>query len=294
MSTTPVWDPAHPAGGNPQLTDVNVQYSGFEYHYTYIVFCGFIVWLIIPGIGLLYGGLARRKSALALLFQSFLVGAVTCFQWMFWGFSLAYSRTAGPFIGDLKNFGMINVLAAPSVGSAVIPDIVFCLYQMLFCACTVQIVVGGAFERGRIIPSLVFAFLWATIVYCPIACWTWNPNGWLYNLPSLDFAGGGPVHIASGWSALAYAFVLGKRTHTGEKSHGKPHNTTLVFLGTVLIWFGWFGFNGAYSSTNHLGLLLLHLIDLKQEVPLSTPLFVPCWPPSTPIPQLPLVYLAGV
>ena len=92
--------------------------------------------------------------------------------------------------------------------------------------------------------SLVFGFCWATVVYCPIACWTWNSNGWLYKLPSLDFAGGGPVHISSGWSALAYALVLGKRRHTGEKSHGKPHNTTLVFLGTVLIWFGWFGFNG--------------------------------------------------
>src|SRR6195952_4471392 len=99
---------------------------------------------------------------------------------------------------------------------------------MLFCACTVQIVVGGAFERGRIVPSLVFGFFWATVVYCPIACWTWNSNGWLYKLPSLDFAGGGPVHISSGWSALAYAFVLGKRKHTGEASHGKPHNTTLV------------------------------------------------------------------
>ena len=163
---------------------------------------------------------------------------------MFWGYSLAYSRTANKFIGDLANFGMKNVMAAPSPGSAVIPEIVFCLYQMLFCACTVQIVIGGSFERGRIVPSLVFAFIWATVVYCPIACWTWNSNGWLFQLPSLDFAGGGPVHISSGWSALAYAWVLGKRKHHGEKSYGKAHNTTLVFLGTVLIWFGWFGFNG--------------------------------------------------
>lgn len=234
-----------PTGGDPLVMDVNAQYVGFEYNYTYLIFCAFIVWLIIPGIGLLYGGLARRKSALALLFQSLMVGAVTTFQWMFWGFSLAYSRTAGPFIGDLANFGLRDVVAAPSIGNPTIPDIAFCLYQLLFCACTVQIVVGGAFERGRIIPSLVFGFFWATIVYCPIACWTWNPNGWLYNLPSLDFAGGGPVHIASGWAALAYALALGKRkTNTDDKSHGKPHNTTLVFLGTVFIWFGWFGFNG--------------------------------------------------
>jgi Amt family ammonium transporter len=240
----PVFNESMAAGGNPQLVDVNAQYVGFEYHYTYLIFCGFIVWLIIPGIGLLYGGLARRRSAVALLFQSLMVGAVTTFQWMFWGYTLAYSRTAGPFIGDMANFGMKNVMAAPSPGSAVIPEIVFCLYQLLFCACTVQIVVGGAFERGKIIPSLIFGFFWATVVYCPIACWTWNPNGWLYNLPALDFAGGGPVHISSGWSALAYAFVLGKRKNNGDLAHGKPHNTTLVFLGTVLIWFGWFGFNG--------------------------------------------------
>jgi len=108
----------------------------------------------------------------------------------------------------------------------------------------VEIVVGGSFERGRLIPSLIFGFIWATVVYCPIACWTWNPNGWLFNLPSLDFAGGGPVHISSGWSALAYAFVLGKRKTFGEKKiRKKAHNTTLVFLGTVLIWFGKLSFD---------------------------------------------------
>jgi Amt family ammonium transporter len=120
---------------------------------------------------------------------------------MFWGYSLAYSRTANGFIGDLANFGLKDVVAAPSPGSALLPEIVFCLYQMLFCTCTVVLVIGGSFERGRILPSMIFAFCWATIVYCPIACWTWNANGWLYNLPSLDFAGGGPVHIASGWYA---------------------------------------------------------------------------------------------
>jgi hypothetical protein len=97
-----------------------------------------------------------------------------CFQWMFWGYSLAYSRTASPFIGDMANFGLKNVMSAPSPGSALLPEIVFCLYQMLFCVCTVMLVIGGSFERGRILPSMIFAFCWATIVYCPIACWTWN------------------------------------------------------------------------------------------------------------------------
>lgn len=94
---------------------------------------------------------------------------------MFWGYSLAFSRTANSFIGDFANFGMKNVAAAPSPGSAVLPEIVFCFYELLFAACTVQIVIGGSFERGRIIPSLVFGFCWCTIVYCPIACWSKHP-----------------------------------------------------------------------------------------------------------------------
>ena len=178
-----------------------------------------------------------------MLLQSFLVTAVITFQWMFWGFSLTYAADAGPIIGDMSHFGMMGVLAEPSNANPDLPNIVFCFYQLLFCACTVMIVVGGAFERGRIIPCLFFGFWWATIVYCPLAYWTWNANGWLYNLPSLDFAGGGPVHIASGWAALAYALVLGKRKNAAREYHNEPHNVTMVFLGTAMIWVGWFGFN---------------------------------------------------
>jgi ammonium transporter, Amt family len=135
-------------------------------------------------------------------------------------------------------------MAAPSWGSAVIPDIVFAFYELMFCACATMIVVGGSFERGRILPSIIFGFCWATICYCPIAYWTWNANGWLFKFGALDFAGGGPVHISSGTAGLAYALVLGKRNRFGEKHVYKPHNVTIVFLGTCLIWFGWFGFNG--------------------------------------------------
>lgn len=132
MAEAPSYNESEPWGGDTLTTDVNAQYVGFEYHYTYLLFCAAIVWLIIPGIGLLYGGLSRRKSSLAMLFQSLMVAAVTTVQWMFWGYSLAYSRTAGPFIGNLDMFVMRGVMAAPSPGSAVIPDIVFCLYQLLF------------------------------------------------------------------------------------------------------------------------------------------------------------------
>ncbi|EXJ66927.1 uncharacterized protein A1O5_10122 [Cladophialophora psammophila CBS 110553] len=231
-------------GGNPQEIDVNLPYTGLEYEYVYQMLMGCLVFVIVPGIGLLYGGMTRRKSALAMVFQSLTVMAVCTFQWAFWGFSLAFSRTGGPFIGDLKNFGMIDVMAAPSWGSAVIPDIVFAFYELMFCACATMIVVGGSFERGRILPSIIFGFCWATICYCPISYWTWNANGWLFTFGALDFAGGGPVHISSGTAGLAYALVLGKRSRYGEKHVYKPHNVTIVFLGTVLIWFGWFGFNG--------------------------------------------------
>ncbi|PYI36892.1 ammonium transporter [Aspergillus indologenus CBS 114.80] len=243
----PVYNASMPEGGDPLTVDVNAQFVGHEYNYVYIVACTFIVFMILPGIGLLYSGLTRRKSAMALLFQAFMVLAVSTFQWLFWGYSLAYSRDGGPFIGTLKNFGLMEVLVAPSPGSAVLPEVVFCLFQLLFCACTVMIVVGGTFERGAILPSLIFSFWWATVVYCPLARWTWSSNGWLYNLPAIDFAGGGPVHIASGVSALAYALILGKRRDYGAPSFRKPHNTTLIFLGTVLIWTGWLGFNGGSS-----------------------------------------------
>jgi Amt family ammonium transporter len=233
-----------PNGGNPELINVNDPYIGLEWNYVFQVIMGCLVFLIVPGIGLLYGGMARRKSALAMIFQSMTVMAVCTFQWTFWGFSIAFSRTGGPFIGDFSNFLLHNVMAAPSWGSAVLPDIVFCFYELMFCACATMIVVGGSFERGRILPSVIFGFFWATVVYCPIAYWTWNANGWLFNLPGLDFAGGGPVHISSGTAGLAYALVLGKRAKAGEKSYYKPHNVTIVFLGTCLIWFGWFGFNG--------------------------------------------------
>ena len=114
---------------------------------------------------------------------------------------------------------------------------------MMFCATTAAIVVGAVAERGRLVPMMVFIFFWATIVYCPIACWAWNINGWAYKYGVMDYAGGGPVEIGSGMSALAYSMVLGKRQ---EKMmiNFRPHNVSMIVLGTVLLWYGWLGFNG--------------------------------------------------
>lgn len=240
----PEYDPSMPEGGNPLAMDVNAQYASYEFNYVYQMLAAFFVFQIIPGLGLLYGGMSQRRSALSMMFQAFAAISITTFQWMFWGFSLAFSRTSNSFIGNLENFGLRGVMAAPSTGSVLIPDIVFCLYQLLFAACSAAIIVGGAFARGRIVPSLIFLFCWITIVYCPIVAWTWNANGWAYQLGVLDFAGGSPVHMSTGAAGLAYAFVLGKRKSSGTDTKHKPHNLTLMFLGTMFIFAGWLGFNG--------------------------------------------------
>lgn len=199
-----------------------------------------------------YSGLARRKSALSLIWLSVMATAVTTFQWFFWGYSLTFSHTAGPFIGDLANFGFKNVLAQPSVGSTRIPDLLFAVYQGMFSAITVALATGAVAERGRMLPCVVFMFIWATIVYDPIACWTWNPSGWTFKMGGLDFAGGTPVHISSGCAALAYSMMLGKRRgHGTHELNYRPHNVTHIVIGTVFLWVGWFGFNaGSALSAN--------------------------------------------
>jgi len=115
--------------------------------------------------------------------------------------------------------------------------------QMQFCAVTAAIVAGAVAERGRLLPFTIWIFLWATLVYNPIACWVWNPNGWAFKFGVMDYAGGGPVEIGSGMSALAYSMVLGKRQEKMMLNF-RPHNVSFILLGTVLLWFGWLGFNG--------------------------------------------------
>lgn len=116
-----------------------------------------------------------------------------------------------------------------------------------------MLAIGGIAERGRLGPVLVFVFVWSTIVYDPIACWTWNANGWAAVMGGLDFAGGTPVHISSGTAALAISIYLGKRRGYGtERLAYKPHNTSYVILGTVFLWFGWFGFNGGSALSANL------------------------------------------
>ena len=210
----------------------------------FIIVAACMVLIMVPGIAFLYSGLARRKSALSLIWVCMMSFSVIVFQWYFWGYSLAFSKTGtSGFIGDLNHFGLKNTLGSPSPGSPLIPELLYSFYQMQFCAVTAALVVGATAERGRVVPAMVFSFFWATLVYCPVACWAWNVNGWAFKYGVLDYAGGGPVEIGSGMSALAYSWVLGRRNEKMMLNF-RPHNISLITLGTILLWFGWLGFNG--------------------------------------------------
>ena len=118
---------------------------------------------------------------------------------------------------------------------------------------SVALAVGAVAERGRMLPCIIYMFIWTTLIYDPIACWTWNPAGWTYLLGGLDFAGGTPVHIASGTAALAYSYMLGKRRgHGTQELNYRPHNVTHIVIGTVFLWVGWFGFNAGSALAANL------------------------------------------
>jgi Amt family ammonium transporter len=210
---------------------------------SFVVISAALVFFMTPGLGYFYSGMARSKNALSLIFICFLSMAVVLIQWTLFGFTLAFSDNGGPFIGDFTYGGGTNVdhhHMVPAVSS-----VAFFIYQGMFATITPALMFGSSAERIRILPALLFMLIWTTIVYDPIAYWTWAQNGWLNKLGSLDYAGGTPVHIASGFAGLAKALALGKRK--GFAAHGKewkPHNLSNVFLGTAMLWFGWFGFNG--------------------------------------------------
>ncbi|TFK30725.1 ammonium transporter [Coprinopsis marcescibilis] len=210
----------------------------------FIMIAGAMVFFMVPGLAFLYAGLSRRKSALSMIWAVCAANGVVIFQWYFWGYSLAYSTSAtNGFIGDLSHIGLRNVMAQPSPGSPLVPEILYSFFQMEFGCVTAAILMGGLAERGRVLPGMVFIFVWMTLVYCPLACWIWSVNGWAFKWGVLDFAGGGPVEIGSGVGGLAFSWVLGRRTER-QLLNFRPHNVSLVGLGTAMLWFGWLGFNG--------------------------------------------------
>ncbi|KAF3941603.1 hypothetical protein ABW19_dt0208461 [Dactylella cylindrospora] len=229
-------------GGDSANEDLNIYFASGDT--AYIIVASAMVLVMVPGLAFLYSGLARRKSALSLIWAVMGSMVVVNFQWYLWGYSLAFSPTAtNGFIGNLEHVVLMKTLGTRSPGSNYVPSLLYSFYQLQFAAVTVAIVMGCVAERGRLLPAMVFCFFFMTIVYCPVACWVWNVNGWAFKWGVLDYAGGGPVEIVSGCGALAYSWVLGRRQERMLVNF-RPHNVSLVTLGTVLLWFGWLGFNG--------------------------------------------------
>jgi Amt family ammonium transporter len=201
-----------------------------------------LVMLMVPGLALFYGGLVRGKSSLNTLMMSIAALGVVGLQWVLCGYSLAFAPGSA-LVGSLAWAGFAGVGAAPNAAYAPsIPHLAFALFQAMFAAITAALVSGAVVERLRFRAYLVFAALWTTLVYDPLAHWVWGDGGWLRALGALDFAGGTVVHISAGTSALVAAVMLGRRRDVA-RAPIVPHNVPFTVVGAGLLWFGWFGFN---------------------------------------------------
>jgi Amt family ammonium transporter len=207
-----------------------------------------LVLMMTPALGLFYAGLVRSKNTLNTFMMCLGAIAVATVTWALVGYSIAFDGDA-PIIGGLHHALLNNVGFEPRAGTT-IPHLVFFAFQATFCIITTALVSGAVVERMRFGPFLVFSALWSVLVYAVLAHWSFG-GGWLAAQGTLDFAGGVPVEMGSGFSALAAALVVGARKDYGRQAL-LPHNALYVLLGAGLLWFGWFGFNGGsgFSTGN--------------------------------------------
>jgi len=199
-----------------------------------------LVILMTPALGLFYAGLVRSKNTLNTFMMCLAALAVATVMWAAVGYSFAFDEGNG-FIGGFGHAFLNDVALEPREGTT-IPHLLFMAFQASFCIVTVALISGAVVERMRFAPFLVFAALWSVLVYAVLAHWVFG-GGWLQEAGTLDFAGGVPVEMGSGFSALAAALVVGARKDYGRQAL-LPHNAVYVLLGAGLLWFGWFGFNG--------------------------------------------------
>jgi Amt family ammonium transporter len=216
-----------------------------------------MVLLMTPGLAFFYGGMTRAKAVLNMMMMSFGAIAVVGVLWVLYGYSMSFGTDAfGGLVGNpLEKFGLAGALATgndmPLIGT--VPEIVFVGFQAVFAIITVALISGAIADRTKFSSWLVFAGIFATVVYFPVAHWVFDLNkdasgkgigGWLgQGLGVIDFAGGTAVHINAGAAGLALALLLGKRRGFGKDPSHRPHNLPFVMLGAGLLWFGWFGFN---------------------------------------------------
>lgn len=197
-----------------------------------------LVMFMTPGLALFYAGMARRKNVLGTMMHSFFIFALISIQWVLWGYTLSFGSDVGGMVGGLEWLGL-NGVGVEARGT--IPHLVFMIFQGMFAAITVALITGAFAERIKFSAVVIFAILWATLVYNPLCHWVWG-GGWLASLGVLDFAGGIVVHISCGVSALVAAIVVGSRRGFPRELM-PPHNLTLTLAGMGILWFGWFGFN---------------------------------------------------
>ncbi len=203
-----------------------------------------LVLLMTPGLALFYAGMVRSKNVLGTIMQSLVLISLVSLEWVYLGYSMSFGPDVGGVIGDLSWVGLKGVGTAPSaVYATTIPHSVFMIYQCMFAVITPALIAGAFAERVRFPAFVAFSLLWAVLVYNPVCHWIWGSGGWLAKLGVLDFAGGLVVHATCGAAALASVLVIGPRRGYGQTNF-MPHNLPMTMLGTGLLWFGWFGFNG--------------------------------------------------
>ena len=197
-----------------------------------------LVFIMTPGLAFFYGGLTKRKNMVNTIMSSVVLMGIAALLWFAVGFSLSFSGS-GSIIGDANwfflNFSLSDSTLTPNT-------MAFAFFQMMFAILTPALITGAIVERMKFSSLVIFVTLWSLLVYYPMAHMVWG-GGFLFDIGSVDFAGGNVVHISSGVSALVLALVLGKRNHYGKATY-HPHNVPFVLLGAALLWFGWFGFNG--------------------------------------------------
>jgi Amt family ammonium transporter len=222
-----------------------------------------VLMMILPGLALFYGGLARSKNMLSVMTQIGAVAALTMLVWVMWGYTEAFGDGGNGFVAGFGKAFLNGVTPASTAATfsdgVVISEYVFICFQMTFAAITVALVLGSVVERIKFSAVMVFAVVWLTIVYFPIAHMVWAGNGYFFGLGALDFAGGTVVHINSGVSALVACLILGKRIGY-PKEPMMPHSLTLTSVGTGLLWVGWFGFNAgsALEANGSAGLAMIN------------------------------------
>lgn len=229
--------------------------------------------MTIPGLAIFYGGLSETKNVLATIMQTFSITCLVSFLWFCFGYSIAFAPTTAagiypngtayqhnPFIGDYSQFFLYNIAIGEEmyVYQPKIPETVFCCYQMMFAVIAAALVCGSFADRIKFPSMLLFIGSWSLLVYCPIAHWFWHPNGFLYKVGVLDYAGGSVVHISSGVAGLVTVIVIGNRENF-RRVKFRPHNMLFSLVGASLLWVGWFGFNGgsSFSASSRAGLAIL-------------------------------------